>query len=453
MKKLSEFEQACRTINDRLHGVLHKNTARKYYYRAMKVGAITRTWHKRRIYYCSECGQEIHGGVFAKECPHCHAKWNSNPEPYMQKCDVGYHMVMEAKGDIQLCRVYKIKRTTQFKRKSDIDVWEVERIFYAPNGERKVFSVNFCPYSYIVDSFCQTADWHMRNEYDWDTRAAFRYNLPVDSFQVKSLTKAWRYKDVPAILNGCSGRTDVLRYLAYPWAETWHKVGQDRLLRYVCINDIMPTKEMKQAVNICTRNHYIILDPSMWLDYLDLLQEFHLDTHNAKYVCPVNLLEAHQALLNRKHREEEREWAADRWRAFELREKREANFAKMVANWSQHMGEMLNIDLTGDNLSIRPLQSIKEFKQEGEAMHHCVFAMGYYDYINHPNTLILSAKDDNGKRLATIEYNMASNTIVQCRAACNAVPERYNEICKLITDNKAEFVKLEKKSRAQAKAA
>lgn len=452
-KRISAFEKQCVTINRRLKDKLSEKTTNEIYYRSLKVGPITRMWHKRRIYYCSECGCEVNNNVFAKECPQCHAKWNSGPEPYMCKTVVGYYMTMEAKGDIQLCRLYKARRTSRFGHKAETDVWEVERFFYAPTGERKIFTVNFCPYSYVVDSFSLTAEWHMRNEYSWDQRAALRYNLPIKAFRIKSLTKQWQYKDIANLLERSDNETSVLKYIAYPWAETWHKVGQDRLLSYVCINDIMPTKEMKQAVNICTRNHYIIPDPSMWLDYLDLLQEFHLDTHNAKYVCPVNLREAHQVLLNRKRREEERELAADRWRAFELREKREAKFAKMVANWSQHMGEMLNIDLTGDNLSIRPLQSIKEFKQEGEAMHHCVFAMGYYDYINHPNTLILSAKDDNGKRLATIEYNMASNTIVQCRAACNAVPERDKEIRQLITDNKAEFVKLEKKSRAQAKAA
>lgn len=114
---------------------------------------------------------------------------------------------------------------------------------------------------------------------------------------------------------------------------------------------------------------------------------------------------------------------------------------------------MLSLSIKADNITIRPLQSVDEFKEEGKAMHHCVFAMGYYDYREHPNTLILSAKDGNGKRLATIEYNMASNEIVQCRAACNAVPERYDEICKLITDNKAQFVKLERTVKTLAKAA
>lgn len=444
-KRLTAFEKQCYAINNRLHGVLNDNTAKDIYYRTMKVGPITRMWHKRRIYYCSECGQEVHGDeMLAKECPHCHAKWNSKPEPFLHKDQVGYHMVMEAKGDIQLCRVYKTKRTLHFRRKADIDVWEVERFFYAPNGERRVFSVNFCPYSYCVDSFCLTADFHMRNEFDWDTRAALRYNLPVNSFQVKSLTKDWRYKDVSAILKDCDGRTDVLRYIAYPWAEGWHKEGQNRLLRYICANDKPVTKELIQTVKICTRHHYIITDPSMWLDQLDLLKEFHLDTHNPKFICPDNLHEAHQQLIARSRREWEKRAYERKEQELQERMEREPKFAKMVARWSQHMGDMLAINLTSDNLSIRPLQSVSEFKKEGRKMHHCVFLNEYWNYNLHPYSLILSAKDDKGKRLATIEWNMKTNEIVQCNAACNQVPERDKEIRQLITDNKAQFVKLER---------
>ena len=75
-------------------------------------------------------------------------------------------------------------------------------------------------------------------------------------------------------------------------------------------------------------------------------------------------------------------------------------------------------------------------------MHHCVYAMGYYDYNKKPNCLILSAKDGEGKRLATIEYNTKDFSIVQCRAACNQVPERDEEIRGLINSNTATIKKL-----------
>lgn len=72
-------------------------------------------------------------------------------------------------------------------------------------------------------------------------------------------------------------------------------------------------------------------------------------------------------------------------------------------------------------------------------MHHCVFGMEYY---KKSTSLILSAKDNDGNRLATIEYNTKNKEIVQCRAACNKVPERDAEIRALITSHTKDFKRL-----------
>jgi len=105
----------------------------------------------------------------------------------------------------------------------------------------------------------------------------------------------------------------------------------------------------------------------------------------------------------------------------------------------KRLGDLLTIALKGRNLTVRPLQSVDEFAEEGKAMHHCVFSNGYY---KHPDTLILSAKDRKGNRLATIEYNTKRFTIEQCRAACNGVPKRDAEIRELITSHRQDFVRL-----------
>ena len=63
--------------------------------------------------------------------------------------------------------------------------------------------------------------------------------------------------------------------------------------------------------------------------------------------------------------------------------------------------------ITDGNIVICPLESITQFYQEGKAMHHCVYKLGYY---NRPDSLILSAKgtgetyrDDRGE-LEDAEY-------------------------------------------------
>lgn len=131
---------------------------------------------------------------------------------------------------------------------------------------------------------------------------------------------------------------------------------------------------------------------------------------------------------------------------------RDKAYADMMQHWADRMGAILGLSLSGDNLTVKPLQSIDEFKKEGEAMHHCVYVMKYYDFTRHPYSLILSAKDGAGHRLATIEYNTARHDIVQCRAACNQVPERDKEIRDLITSHRKDIERLLKAKEVSTKA-
>ena len=174
----------------------------------------------------------------------------------------------------------------------------------------------------------------------------------------------------------------------------------------------------------------------MWLDHIYLLQHYGLDTHNAHYVCPKDLRAAHNELVERRNRERAMRVAAERAKHYATQlqsmDKERAEYVKM---W----GNMLSLSLSADNLTIQPLHSVDEFAEEGAKMHHCVFSNHYY---TSKSSLILSAKDNDGNRLATIEYKVANGDIAQCRAACNGVPARDKEIRKLITSHRADFQRL-----------
>ena len=70
-------------------------------------------------------------------------------------------------------------------------------------------------------------------------------------------------------------------------------------------------------------------------------------------------------------------------------------------------------------------------------MHHCVYSNNYY---SKKDTCIISARS-KGKRLATIELNLKSMKIMQCRGVCNAKPERDEEIRLLLQNNLSIFRK------------
>ncbi|MBR5728830.1 MAG: PcfJ domain-containing protein [Prevotella sp.] len=450
MARKETFEKVAKAINNRL-----KNPSDKMmltiYRRTFDAGLISRKWHHKPIHYCSECGNQVHN-LSLKECPHCHVKWKAKPEHYERR-QARYHMVLDAKGDIQVCRFYRVERYTRFGQKSSTYVWEVERIMYAPNGERKVFARGVHGLSMYYDAFSFCSPITIRREGKYMSQSAtFRYNLSVDSFYIKSLTQQWRYKDIHAMLSNYDNDTSVLRVIAHPYGETLLKTGQKPFFDYLVKHYESLPKGCEHALNICHRNHYRIDDPSLWLDHLKLLKRFRLDTHNAHYVCPADLREAHQVLLERKRRDEERRSAELRAIAEQERMERDKAYADMMQHWADRMGAILGLSLSGDNLTVKPLQSIDEFKKEGEAMHHCVYVMKYYDFTRHPYSLILSAKDGAGHRLATIEYNTARHDIVQCRAACNQVPERDKEIRDLITSHRKDIERLLKAKEVSTKA-
>ena len=439
------FEQQCIAINNRLKEAPKGKTGNVIYRRTMGVYPVYRKWHGKTIHYCSECG----GGfewIGQKECPYCHVKFTDVPHQYQRK-EIAYHMELEAKGDIQLTRIYRVERCTQYGKKSFTDVLEVERIFYAPDGERRVFARGVQGLSPYYDAFSLWSSITIRREgRNMSWRAKLRYNLSMNTYHINSLTQQWKYKNIPEIMKRYGNNTSALRIIAYPWAETMLKVGQEALFRHMVHNyEIMP-KGTEHALKICSRHHYVINDPSLWIDTIALLKYLHMDTHNPKFVCPEDLRALHQQLYVRKCKVDDRRYerAMITRRENEMKRKAEQDkkYAEMLNNWQKHFGKLLSLDIAGTNLDIRPLQSVDEFKQEGDTMHHCVYAMGYYDYNKRPNCLILSAKDGEGKRLATIEYDMKNLTIVQCRAACNRVPERDEEIRGLINSNKATIKKL-----------
>ena len=86
------------------------------------------------------------------------------------------------------------------------------------------------------------------------------------------------------------------------------------------------------------------------------------------------------------------------------------------------------------------LESVDEFKEEGDKMHHCVFDC---EYFNRKDCLILSARNKKtGKRIETIELSLSTFEIIQQRAKCNGESPYKAEIKDLIINNIGQFKKL-----------
>lgn len=203
-------------------------------------------------------------------------------------------------------------------------------------------------------------------------------------------------------------------------AETVVKQGQYDVFLYM-VREKLHELQYMPSLNICHRNKYVISDASMYFDMLSFLERTGKDIRNPKYICPDDLYKAHEVALAAYSK---------------IRKKVEAEENRKRAlseNWAyvKDKGKFFSVVITDGELLIQVLKSVTEFFEEGESMHHCVFANEYY---KKKDSLILSAKVA-GERKETIEVNLKTFSIVQSRAAFNKSSEYHDRIIELINRN------------------
>ncbi|MCR5658929.1 MAG: PcfJ domain-containing protein [Bacteroidales bacterium] len=210
--------------------------------------------------------------------------------------------------------------------------------------------------------------------------------------------------------------------------ETLWKAGYHKFL--VHTRDINQVKQNWESLKVCIRHGYIPEETDIWYDMMNNLRELGRDTHNPHYVCPTDLKAAHDETLRKVNILRKRR--ADEARRRELR-KDAVEFSKKKP--------FFGICFGNKKFKVTVLSSLQEYEDEGKAMHHCVFTNRYYA---EEDTLCLSAKDLDGKRLATVELSLKNFKVLQCRAACNKVPPLRKEIVKLVESHASDFRKAKK---------
>jgi hypothetical protein len=388
--------------------------------------------------WCSECGErftfnplflspEVEGDK--EHCPHCGALLTLEKMRKKKREESVYFSVLDVREGWQVVRHFVL--TKEMHRGAAVNVGINEGVQEWINEAGDVVRlgrpiVSFGTY------------------YKWDYRKPLRI---VDADRSPADYIIWAYHTAPCgkVLprlrrNGYTARIDIMPpsvlfrlLLTDPEAEWMCKTKQWALLKFLKYekNYKAGCLPYSWAYKIANRHGYKITDPSVYLDYLDLLAHFHLDTHNPRYICPKNLHEEHDKLTRRKAIEDARRKADAQTKDIEHR----------TARYQQTHAPYLGLAFGDDTIRVAVLPDVLAFKMEGDAMHHCVFTNKYDE---RPDTLILSAKDTNGERIATIELNLDTLQVVQCRGKCNQEPPRKAEILQLIQQNTNEIARRRK---------
>lgn len=218
------------------------------------------------------------------------------------------------------------------------------------------------------------------------------------------------------------------------YAETLLKTGQTDFLKHYLLSRAQSIRENWQAVKTCFKNNYKVSDFTLWEDYISLLRWFKKDLNIPENVCPENLAEQHDRLVERKRKIQRR---------FKIKELRsEIQQAQIV--YEDQKKQFFGLEFTKENLSIRVIESVQDFLEEGDMLRHCLFTNEYY---KKKNSLILSAKYKDNP-VETIEVTLPSLEIVQCRGTKNKDSLHHKQILKLLNQNLYQIKKRIKNKKA-----
>lgn len=381
------------------------------------------------IITCTECGHSWQGdGALADSlcectCPHCGTELQVLQTRKRVFRTISYYSVITTCKQYQVIRFYYVKATHKVGEAADYSINEVVQRWIAPDG--KVVTIALPR----VMSFCYCDLWFIEGDME------VRGNNRTNAYNIVPCATYPRQRIIPELRrNGFTGECyDILPFdlftaiLRAPQAETLLKAGQIALLSYYANLQSWNISDYWSAIKICLRNGYTASDISVWRNYIDLLRYFGKDTNNAKYVCPANLQASYDRLVEKRRTRQERERLQERKRQAIEDEQR----------YRDLKSRFFGLAFTDGDLSVHVLESVQEFVEEGDAMHHCVFANAYYE---KPNSLIFSATVGD-KHIETVEVALDTLKVVQSRGIYNSRTEYHDNIVNLVKRNMPQIEK------------
>ncbi|PBJ08051.1 PcfJ domain-containing protein [Flavobacterium sp. ACN6] len=368
-------------------------------------------------------------------CTACRGKLRMQHYNQSHFKEIEYWAVLQVCGGFQVVRIMCSHMNMKKKFLPTYFHKEVMQHWINPKGEVRTLSLSTNVFSSSSDAWKYYSPLEIKPK-TFESSPKYRIN----PFKIYSCTKA-----LPVIKrNGFKGKfygiaPQVLftALLKDSHAETLLKNGQTDFLHHYLVSHSQYIIKNWQAVKTCAKNNYKITDFTMWEDYISLLRWFKKDLNNASNVCPENLEQEHDRLVDRKRIIQRR---------LHIKQLR-AEIQQAQGSYEQDKKQFFGLEFTKENLSINVIESVRDFLNEGDTLRHCVFTNEYY---KKSSSLILSAKYENIP-VETIEVALPSLEIVQCRGNKNKSSPHHKKILKLLNENLYQ-IKKRLKSRKHAKA-
>lgn len=420
MKATTKFEKEVESLSK----TVRRLTARQ---RKEAIGLLPKeAWYSGRDFgcFCTECGHEwdIDGKPDEKiTCPQCGARLNTIRTRKWNDKKYAFMAIMSVYGSYQVIRIIEARRIIQGKRVFS-DAEEVIRFWVDDKGKYVQQTIRYGIFYYNVH-------WKYGTEMEL-RKPCFSTNFYVDKvYRRQSVLPLLKRNGYKGKLYGFTPFDVVVGLLKNPMFETLWKAE-----RYDILENTRDMNELRAnwpSIRIVLRNNYKVDDWKLWFDMVGMMRQVGMDFTNPKYVCPPSVKETHDFVHRRVEAERKRKEAKDLDKQLRMADKELAKKKKFFG-----------VSFGNGEISVVTLSSAREYYDEGKRMHHCVYDNEYWK----KQCLILSARDSNGNRLATVELSLRTFKIMQCRAAFNKIPEKKNEIMEIINSNIYRYKQLKKKA-------
>ena len=425
-KKVAQLSATLRPLTARQEEWAYANCIEHFAYRT-KSGILT----------CGDCGHQWESGngslcdtLADCRCPHCGAELKVNDTRKRTYNETRYFSVITTCGGFQVIRVAQIRYTSRKGEPMKLYCHEVVQRWISPDGNVSTMALLRGFPFYYCDLWALESDMEIRSHNDLYDNVV----IWSDVYPRKNVIPQLKRNGFKGDFHGISPVTFFKRLLSDPRMETLMKGGKIEEMRYFMLNPTN-TDDFWASYLIAQRHRYQINNISMWCDYLRMLVNLGEDIRNPKNICPEDFIVAHDKANNRieaKHRKERAE--AQRRMEIERREREQRRLLQeqqREEDFKALKSKFFGLIITDNEISVKVLESIEEYYEEGKVQNICVFGSEYY---KKADTLVLSARIGD-RIIETVEVDLQTLKVVQCHGRDNEDTEYHNRIIDLVNSN------------------
>lgn len=369
---------------------------------------------------CTECGHtwqsengELTDNLLGCECPHCHTPLKVETTLRRKFNDYEYLCIVTRCKGFQVLRFVYIECWAKVGQTPVYTHIEAVQRWIAPDGRSATFA-RLRPMGFFVHGWSWSSALELRAENDG------KYNItPTRIYPRQRLIPELRRSGYGKQLPDVTPFDLIHLLLSENKAETLLKAGQTALVRFSpvppAISQTIGRPSVSPSVTgTLSGNRRNGATTSTCCDFSGKTCITPISC--VPQTCPQRMTSTWQ---KRRHMQMER------------RQEERRKALEQEASFVEAKGRFFGVEFSDGEICIKVLDSVEAIRQEGEAMHHCVFTNEYY---LKADSLILSATID-GKRIETIEVSLKRMEVVQSRGVCNKNTPYHGQILKLMKGN------------------